>query len=52
MLFLVDEMFKQKGKNISVKIGEPIPFNTFDRSRTPLLWASWLKAKVYQLESK
>jgi 1-acyl-sn-glycerol-3-phosphate acyltransferase len=49
MLYLVDEMFRQKGKSIRVIFGEPIPFKTFDNSRTPLAWASWLKAKVYEM---
>jgi len=52
MLYLVDEMFKQKGKNISVKIGKPISYQTFDKSRTPQLWASWLKARVYEMGAK
>ena len=33
MLYLVDEMFKQKGKSITVRIGKPIPYNTFDNSK-------------------
>jgi len=49
MLYLVDEMFKQKGKSITIKIGEPIPSNVFDNSKTPQVWAAWVKNKVYQL---
>jgi hypothetical protein len=49
MLYLVDEMFKQKGKSITVIIGKPIPFASFDSSRTPSEWAGWVKRKVYNL---
>lgn len=49
MVYLVDEMFRQKGKQITIKIGDPIPYGFFDKSKTPQLWAGWLKAKVYRL---
>lgn len=49
MLYLVNEMFKQKGKSITVIIGEPIPYTTFDSSKTPAEWAKWVKAIVYGL---
>lgn len=49
MLYLVDEMFKQKGQKLHVIVGKPIPFETFDSSRTPQFWASWVKQQVYQL---
>lgn len=50
MLYLVDEMFKQRGKNMVVKIGDPIPYETFDSSKTPHSWANWIKEKVYELD--
>lgn len=49
MLYLVDEMFKQKGKRIAVIIGEPIPCTTFDSSKSPAEWAKWVKSVVYEL---
>lgn len=49
MLFLVDEMYKNVHKTFRVSIGKPIPWQTFDRSKTPMEWAQWVKAKVYQL---
>lgn len=52
MLYLVDEMFKQRGKSMHVVIGEPIPYETFDSSKTPQSWANWLKQKVYELDKK
>ena len=51
MLYLVDEMFKQKGKNITVRIGKPIPYSTFDSSKPPQAWAMWVKKKVYEMAS-
>lgn len=52
MLYLVDEMFSQKGKRISVKFGKPIPYCTFNNSKTPLGWANWVKNIVYQMQSQ
>jgi len=52
MLYLVDEMFKQKGKSITVRIGAPIPFSTFDSSKSPQEWAMWVKKRVYQMVSR
>lgn len=49
MLYLVNEMFKQKGKSITVIIGEPVPYITFDSSKTPTEWAKWVKLLVYEL---
>ncbi len=51
MLYLADEMFKQKDKEISLTIGKAIPWETFDRSRSALEWAEWVKLKSYELES-
>ena len=49
MLFLADEMFKNKGKTFEVTIGKPIAWETFDKTRKPIEWAQWVKEKVYQL---
>ncbi|MEZ5000814.1 MAG: 1-acyl-sn-glycerol-3-phosphate acyltransferase [Bacteroidales bacterium] len=51
MLYLPDEMFKQKDKEIHLVFGETIPWQTFDRSKPALEWAAWLKQKSYDLES-
>ena len=50
MLFLVDEMVKQKGKTLRIIFGEPIPFTTFDRSRKDIQWAEFVREKVYSLQ--
>lgn len=49
MLFLVDEMYKNVHKEFTVKIGKPIPWQTFDKSRTPKEWAQWVEDRVYEL---
>ena len=49
MLFLVDEMYKNRHKTFNVTIGKPIPWQTFDKSRTPLQWAQAVQNLVYQL---
>ena len=49
MLYLVDEMYKQKNKNISITIGKPIPYSTFDKEHKPIEWAKIIKETVYAL---
>ena len=51
MLYLADEMFKQKDKEITLVFGEPIPWETFDKARSALEWADWVKSKSYNLEA-
>jgi 1-acyl-sn-glycerol-3-phosphate acyltransferase len=52
MLYLVDEMYRQKGKDIDVYFGEVIPWQTFDKSRTPQEWADIVREKTYSLQKK
>ncbi len=49
MLFLVDEMYKNVGKEFRIAFGKPIPWQTFDKSRTPQEWAQYVEDKVYEL---
>ena len=49
MLFLVDEMYRNVGKTFRVAIGKPIPWQTFDKSRTPMEWAKYVEDIVYEL---
>ena len=49
MLYLVDEMYKNTGNTFHVKIGKPIPWQTFDKSKTPAEWAEHVKNQVYEL---
>jgi 1-acyl-sn-glycerol-3-phosphate acyltransferase len=52
MLYLADEMFRQKGKEIDLVFGETIPWETFDKSKTPVEWAKWVREKTYLLEPR
>lgn len=49
MLYLADEMFKNKGKTFDVHIGKPIKWETFDAGRNPSQWAEYVKDIVYKL---
>ena len=49
MLYLVDEMYRQKGRPIHVTFGKPIPYQTFDATKSPKAWAAWVKNIVYQM---
>ncbi|MBR5455587.1 MAG: 1-acyl-sn-glycerol-3-phosphate acyltransferase [Bacteroidaceae bacterium] len=49
MLYLSDEMFKNKNKTFKVTIGKPIPWQTFDRTRSAFEWAQYVKELVYEL---
>ncbi len=49
MLFLADEMFKQRGNTFTITIGKPIPWQTFDASRSPRHWANYVQDQVYAL---
>ena len=49
MLCLVDEMYKNTHKTFRVAFGKPIPWQTFDKSKTPAEWAQYVKEQVYKL---
>ncbi len=52
MLYFANEMMKQKGKKFKLRIGEKIPYQTFDKSKKPVEWAAWVRSKVYDMETK
>jgi hypothetical protein len=47
MLFLPSELFKAKGSTFTIHFGKPIPWQTFDTSKSPTEWAEWVKQTVY-----
>lgn len=49
MFFLVDEMYKNVHKDFSITVGKPIPWQTFDKSRSAKEWAKYVEDKVYEL---
>ena len=48
MLYLVDEMYSAHGKHFRVHVLPPIPYSTFDHSKTPKQWAQYVKSIVYE----
>ena len=52
MLYLADEMFKNRGKTFKVTFGKPIHWSTFDKTKTHTEWAQYVKDTVYKLNSK
>ncbi|MEN8224958.1 MAG: 1-acyl-sn-glycerol-3-phosphate acyltransferase [Bacteroidota bacterium] len=52
MLYLVDETYKQLDKTIHIVIGDPISWETFDRSKSDLEWAAMVRERVYELKEK
>ena len=52
MLYLVDEMYKQHGKTITIIFGKMIPFETFDKRFSDTEWAEKVKKFVYQMGSE
>ena len=51
MLYLADELYKQKGRKIPLIFGEPISYTTFDKSKGQRAeWAEWTKEQVYALK--
>ncbi len=48
MLFLVDEMYKNRHKSFTITIGKPISWETFSKEKTPMKWANLVKKRVYQ----
>lgn len=52
MIYLVDEMYKNVHKTFRVTIGKPIPWQTFDKSRTPAEWAQYVQGRVYEMVEK
>ncbi|NDV57299.1 1-acyl-sn-glycerol-3-phosphate acyltransferase [Bacteroides sp. 519] len=49
MIYLVDEMMKNRHKTFTITFGKPIPWQTFDKSKTPAQWAEYVKEEVYKL---
>jgi putative hemolysin len=52
MFLLPDELFKNKGKTFVVSFGKPIPWTSFDHSKSHTDWADSVKTVVYELANK
>ena len=51
MFYLVDEMYKQRGKTLIFTIGEAISWETFTKDKTAEYWSERVKQHVYALKS-
>lgn len=52
MLYLANELFKQKGVTLPIYFGKPISPETFDKSKTDKQWAEEIKNITYNLPKK
>lgn len=52
MFFLVDETMRHRHTDIHLYFGKPIPYSTFDKSKSQKEWAQWVKDSVYKLQEK
>ncbi|MGB3947341.1 MAG: 1-acyl-sn-glycerol-3-phosphate acyltransferase [Bacteroidia bacterium] len=51
MFYLVDEMYRQKGKTLTFTIGKPISWKVFTSDKPDEYWAKKVKQHVYALQS-
>ena len=49
MFWLVDEMYRQRGKKIEIRIGRPMLPQSFGSGKSDEYWADYIKAAVYKL---
>ncbi|MGI6313844.1 MAG: 1-acyl-sn-glycerol-3-phosphate acyltransferase [Candidatus Cryptobacteroides sp.] len=50
MLLLPDELYRARHSRYKLIFGEPMAPDTFDKSKTDLEWAAYVREKVYELE--
>ncbi|HET6227572.1 MAG TPA: 1-acyl-sn-glycerol-3-phosphate acyltransferase [Bacteroidia bacterium] len=51
MFYLVDEMYKQKGKTLTFTFGEPISWQTFTKDHPAEYWSEKVKQHTYALQT-
>ncbi len=52
MLYLVDELFKQKGNTFTITVGKPISYADLDDKKTDKEWAEEIKKISYSLTKR
>lgn len=52
MFLLPDETVKHRNSEFPIYFGKPIPYSTFDKTKTHKEWADWVKEKVYNLPNE
>ena len=51
-MYLIDEFYKHKNKDMSIYFGKPIPYQSFTNEKSDKEWAEYVKEIVYSLEEK
>jgi putative hemolysin len=51
MFYLVDEMYKQRGKTLTFTFGEPVSWTTFTKDKPVEFWAEAMKRHMYALRT-
>lgn len=49
MIYLPDEMMKNRHKEFTITFGKPVPWETFDKSKTDREWAQYVRGLVYEI---
>lgn len=49
MFWLVDEMYKQRGKKVVIRVGNPVSYRYFNSEKNDTKWAAYMKDLVYKL---
>lgn len=52
MLYLPDEMFSQRNHTVTIRVGDRISYQEFDRSRSEREWAHHVRKVVYRMGDK
>ena len=52
LVFLPDEAYKFKGKEILFKFGEPISYKKFTKDKNIKHWVNYVREKTYELKAK
>lgn len=52
MFYLVDEMFRQSGNEITMIFGDPVSYKEFGTASTDKEWAEKLRLRVYELQKE
>ncbi len=50
LIYLPDEMFKNSHRQFTITFGQSIPWQTFDKSKTPQEWAQYVKDMAYAMK--
>lgn len=50
MIFLVDELFKKRHSHLTISFGKPIPWDTFDQSKSDQEWVELVRTQTVQLQ--